>query len=101
MTSNFTIYAASASVHDALLEYNATSNVENKEWAEDMLADFNVWAFDSGASAKGMDSLDNRLNSSVHVREVVLNMLSMLKIGIVQLQAQGKWPAERKTCPTI
>jgi hypothetical protein len=88
MTSNATIYDASISVHNILLDYNVTS--QNSEWAEDMLVDFNIWANDSGAYTKGKGSLDNRLTQSVHVREVIVNMLSMLKMIIIQLKAQGE-----------
>lgn len=96
MSSNTTIYATSIAVRDALLKYNATSNMEHKEWAEDMLADFNIWAYDSGACIKGMNSLDSRITISIHVREVVVNMLSMLNNIVARLQAQGKWPVKRQ-----
>lgn len=49
------------------------------EWARKRLADFNLWAAGSGASASGRASLDQRLTSHPSVRSVVVNLLCLLQ----------------------
>lgn len=52
------------------------------EWAENRLADFNLWVSGIGASARGRASLDSRLALRPEVREVIVNLLRLLA-GVV------------------
>ena len=52
------------------------------EWAENRLADFNLWASGIGASARGRASLDSRLALKPEAREVIANLLRLLA-GVV------------------
>ncbi|KAL9618681.1 MAG: hypothetical protein Q9160_006648 [Pyrenula sp. 1 TL-2023] len=48
------------------------------EWAENRLADFNLWDAGIGASAKGRASLDSRLALKYEAREIIANLLRLL-----------------------
>lgn len=61
------------------------------EWAENLLADFNLWSAGAGASANDRASLDHRLAPEPDVRAVVINLLSMLNAVVKRCQTQGKW----------
>jgi len=50
-----------------------------EEWAENRLADFNLWANGVGALATGRASLDSRLGFKPEVQGVVTNLLYLLK----------------------
>ncbi|KAJ9151784.1 putative transcription factor Zn, C2H2 protein [Pleurostoma richardsiae] len=50
-----------------------------EEWAENRLADFNLWANGVGALATGRASLDSRLGFKPEVQRVVTNLLYLLK----------------------
>lgn len=52
------------------------------EWAENRLADFNLWVSGIGASAHGRASLDSRLALKLETREVIVNLLRLLA-GVV------------------
>lgn len=63
------------------------------EWAENRLADFNLWAASVGASAKNQASLDQRLILKPHIRDVVANLLRMLGTFIGQCRDHSKSPS--------
>ena len=48
------------------------------EWAENRLADFNLWVYSSGAAAKGRASLDSRLSLKPETQNVIVNLLYSL-----------------------
>ncbi len=48
------------------------------EWAENRLADFNLWAAGSGAFAGQRASLDDRLAYEQDTKTLVVNMLTLL-----------------------
>ncbi|RJE23880.1 hypothetical protein PHISCL_03792 [Aspergillus sclerotialis] len=48
------------------------------EWAENRLADFNLWISGSGALAAGRASLDSRLATRTDARDVITNLLRLL-----------------------
>lgn len=49
------------------------------EWAENHLADFNLWGAGIGASADGRASLDSRLALKPSARDVIVNLLRIFK----------------------
>ena len=59
------------------------------EWPRKRLADFNLWASDSGALAKKRASLDQRLAEKHMVREVILNLLNLLESLLARCQSRG------------
>jgi hypothetical protein len=63
----------------------ATPRLMHQEWAENRLADFNLWASSAGTYATGKASLDYRLRENVDV-----NLLSMLRILVQKCISQGK-----------
>ncbi|KAM0454209.1 hypothetical protein ACHAPV_008479, partial [Trichoderma viride] len=48
------------------------------EWAENRLADFNLWISGTGALAGGRASLDHRLRAKPEARAVIANLLRLL-----------------------
>lgn len=48
------------------------------EWAENRLADFNVWIFSMGATARGRASLDSRLAARPRTGEIIIELLRLL-----------------------
>ncbi|MCJ1349815.1 hypothetical protein MMC31_008056, partial [Peltigera leucophlebia] len=65
-----------------------TSLVHN-EWAENRLAEFNLWAAGVGASMKQRASLDKRLAFETDVRDVVTDLLITLKAFIEECRKLG------------
>ncbi|CAN9480079.1 unnamed protein product [Alternaria alternata] len=53
-------------------------------WAEDRLADFKLWDASVGASSNRNTSLDKRLDFKPHIRNVVVDLLTVLKSTIDQ-----------------
>jgi hypothetical protein len=53
-----------------------------EEWAENRLADFNLWAMGAGATSTMRASLDHRLRANPEAHTILLNLLLMLKILI-------------------
>lgn len=54
------------------------------EWAENRMADFNIWIFSMGATARGRASLDSRLASRPGTRNVIIELLHLLDALICQ-----------------
>lgn len=52
------------------------------EWAEDRLADFNLWVSGTGALAGGRASLDHRLRAKPEARAVIANLLLLLSATV-------------------
>ena len=76
-------------IHEATLKcrrsFTACLEVETltkDEWAENRLADFNLWISGTGAEAAKRASLDSRLAHRPEVRDVVANILNLLA-GVV------------------
>ncbi|KAJ6024228.1 hypothetical protein N7540_005025, partial [Penicillium herquei] len=63
---------------DGLVECLAVEALMENEWAENRLADLNLWISGTGALARGRASLDHRLATRPEAREVVLNSLRLL-----------------------
>ncbi|KAM0260793.1 hypothetical protein ACHAQJ_002559 [Trichoderma viride] len=55
-------------------------------WAENRLADFNLWITGIGALASSRLSLDTRLNLKPEAREVITNLLNLLAITVDECQ---------------
>src|SRR5436190_7133154 len=60
------------------------------EWAENHLADFNLWVSGTGASARGRASLDLRLALKPEARDVIANLLYLLARVINKCKKLGQ-----------
>ena len=67
----------------------STANLMHHEWAENRLADFNLWAAGVGASAEGRASLDSRLIFEPDVKTLVVNLLILLNGTVGECQELG------------
>ncbi|PFH61505.1 hypothetical protein XA68_17162 [Ophiocordyceps unilateralis] len=84
MEAQPTIYDATASCRKALVECQGFELLMKNEWAENRLADFNLWASGIGASVRNRTSLDSRLGLRPDARDIVTNLLQLL-----QAEAEG------------
>ncbi|CZR51217.1 uncharacterized protein PAC_01092 [Phialocephala subalpina] len=91
-----TVDAAECSIFDATDACRGSfedcltiTSLTNQEWAENRLADFNLWAAGVGASVKSRASLDERLAFEPEVRALVVNLLITLKAFIEQCKEIG------------
>ncbi|KAL4985725.1 hypothetical protein BDW68DRAFT_198581 [Aspergillus falconensis] len=60
------------------------------EWAENRLADMNLWISGTGACARGRASLDSRLASRPEARDVIINLLRLLGTVIDECRMQSQ-----------
>jgi hypothetical protein len=67
-----------------------------QEWAENRLADFNLWAIGAGASNTGKASLDHRLRANPEAHTILLNLLLMLKILLQKCIGGGIYLFQRR-----
>jgi hypothetical protein len=63
----------------------------HREWVENRLADFNLWAAGVGASAKESLSLDSRLVCEPGMRTVVIDLLKTLMVYVHQCKNIGRF----------
>lgn len=62
----------------------------HEEWAENRLADFNLWSSGAGVFAPASASFDWRLSSESDLKAVYTNLLQALKRLIDDCQVKGK-----------
>ncbi|KAH8796746.1 hypothetical protein BGZ57DRAFT_19983 [Hyaloscypha finlandica] len=79
---------ATTACRNSLTECLAIESLR-EEWAEDRLADFKLWDASVGASSNKKASLEERLILKPHVRNVVLDLLIVLKSTIDQCRELG------------
>jgi len=60
------------------------------EWAENRLADFNLWASGIGASARNRASLDARLAVRPDARDVIASLLRLLNSVVEECMILGR-----------
>ncbi|KAF3396842.1 hypothetical protein DPV78_007878 [Talaromyces pinophilus] len=77
MAGQVAIYDATLACHDVFRDLVAVPILE--EWAENCLADLNLWANGAGALKVGKASLDARLSSNLDAKNFVVNLLRMLQ----------------------
>ncbi|KAF5700463.1 calcium calmodulin-dependent kinase [Fusarium mundagurra] len=76
------IYSATQICRKSLSECIEVEELMQNEWAENRLADFNLWASGLGASVQGRASLDARLALRPDARDAVANLLQVLTDAI-------------------
>src|SRR5271168_3226164 len=69
-------------------------------WAENRLIDFNLWSAGSGACAEGRTSLDDRLLLKPDIRDVLINLLLMLRIFAENCRELGESRISGQTLST-
>ena len=74
-------YAASACQY-SFEEARRTEELAKNEWAENRLADFNMWAAGIGARTNNKLSLDARLALKPEIRDTVVNLLQVLRFMV-------------------
>ncbi|KAJ5398855.1 hypothetical protein N7465_009344, partial [Penicillium sp. CMV-2018d] len=63
--------------------------LKENEWAENRLADMNLWISGTGACARGRASLDSRLVSRPEACDVIANLLRLLNTVIGECRTQS------------
>jgi len=86
--TSVSIADATAACRQSLTECLAIKSLK-EDWAEDRLADFKLWDAGVGASSNRKASLEERLMLKPHVRNVVLDLLIVLKSTIDQCRELG------------
>ncbi|KAK8037761.1 hypothetical protein PG991_001107 [Apiospora marii] len=79
-----TIYGAATKCREAFLPCLTCAELMEMEWAENRLADFNLWANGIGAFAGSQASLDDRLRRDPETQGIVVNVLELLQGSIQQ-----------------
>lgn len=64
------------------LRYLDASSQEQRVWAEDQLARFNLWADNLGVFAEGLLSVNHRLEKNAHVTGIINQLLVALSANI-------------------
>ncbi|KAL7930204.1 hypothetical protein V8C35DRAFT_324624 [Trichoderma chlorosporum] len=82
-----TISQASAECLQSFTDCLAVESLGKDEWAENRLADFNLWVAGTGASAQGRASLDSRLVLEPQARDVILTLLNQLTEAVGRCKA--------------
>ncbi|RGP78855.1 calcium calmodulin-dependent kinase [Fusarium longipes] len=84
------IYDASSLCRRSLAECIEIEELMRNEWAENRLADFNLWASGIGASVHGKASLDARLASRPDARDAVANLLQVMNSAVEECKAAAQ-----------
>ncbi|KAK8071438.1 hypothetical protein PG997_011641 [Apiospora hydei] len=83
---SISIYEAATKCREAFLPCLVFANLMNLEWAENRLADFNLWANGVGAFTGNRASLDERLSRDPDTRGIIVHVLGLLHGCIQQCQ---------------
>ncbi|RTE68881.1 hypothetical protein BHE90_016738 [Fusarium euwallaceae] len=78
MPAHPNIFDATAACRKSFVECQKFQVLAKAEWAENRLADFNLWASGIGASTRNRASLDARLALRPDARDVIVNLLRLL-----------------------
>lgn len=89
-TVPYSIFHASNDCRRSFEHCLAIKGLTNNDWAENRLAEFNLWASSVGASVKQRASLDTRLASEPEVRAVVTSLLITLDAFIRECRELGR-----------
>lgn len=92
MQAQPTIFEITAECRKSFTECQHIAVLQDGEWAENRLGDFNLWASGIGASARYKASLDARLALSPDARGVVVDILQLLKSLLDKCMLLGTTP---------
>lgn len=85
------IFDITARCRDAFRDCTSKARLMEEQWAENRLADFNLWAASVGASTNGPACLDSRLSSEKLAHSVVVSLLCSLSAHIDECTRLGKF----------
>ncbi|KAK6857347.1 protein phosphatase-1 [Apiospora arundinis] len=88
-TETLSIYEATTKCRDSFLPCLTIAGLMELEWAENRLADFNLWANGIGAFATNRASLDERLSRDPDTRSIIVHVLELLQSCVQQCQSLG------------
>jgi hypothetical protein len=89
MSQFSTIFAAAVACRESFERAINVPRLMKDEWAENRFADFNLWSAGAGIAARGKASLDERLAQKPEGRDVVTNLLRMLKVLLSKCTEKG------------
>jgi len=84
------IFEATAACNQSFKACLAVEPLTKNEWAENRLADFNLWASGIGASTRSRASLDSRLALRPETRDVIANVLRLLAATVDKCKKLGE-----------
>ncbi|GCB23186.1 hypothetical protein AAWM_06071 [Aspergillus awamori] len=87
MADQVTIYEATLACHRVFRDSAAVPTLQ--EWAENRVADLNLWASGAGALKVGNASLDARLSSNPDAKIFLVNLLGMLQAFVERCVETG------------
>lgn len=90
MESRGSIWNAASACRQVLEECLNIADLKKQEWAENRLADFNLWASGVGALADGKLSLDERLAPRPGAKVVVEDLLQFLAEAVRKCISTGE-----------
>jgi hypothetical protein len=80
MPEQLGIFEAAVRCRQAFKAATAEPRLMVSEWAENRMADFNLWCAGAGAFSHEKSSLEYRLRASPNILMTIINLLLMLKI---------------------
>lgn len=83
------IYEAATKCRNEFLPCLGVAGLMELEWAENRLADFNLWVNGIGALAGNRASLDERLSRDPDTRNIIIRVLGLLQNSVRQCQSLG------------
>ncbi|KAK6603633.1 Vegetative incompatibility protein HET-E-1-like protein 15 [Botrytis cinerea] len=90
METSGVIFEATAACIQSFKACLAAKALTKNEWAENRLADFNLWASGIGASTRSRASLDSRLALRPETRNVIANVLRLLAATVDKCTKLGE-----------
>lgn len=90
MSQKGVIYEAALKCQTSFRTCQRVEALSDRDWAENRLADFNLWASGIGALAYKRASLDARLALRPNVRDTIANLLLVLNAAVQECLEQGK-----------
>ncbi|KAL7908138.1 hypothetical protein GGI35DRAFT_54686 [Trichoderma velutinum] len=84
METQLVVFDATAECRKSFMKCQELSALMKGKWAENRLADFNLWASGLGASARNRASLDSRLALRPDTRDTIANLLRLLNTVVVK-----------------
>ena len=88
--SQLTIFDATAACRKRFVDCQELPLLMEGEWAENRLADFNLWASSIGASARNRASLDARLALRPDAQDIIANLLQVLNTVVEKCIILGR-----------
>jgi hypothetical protein len=80
MSEQLGIFEAAIGCRQAFKEATGQPRLMVSQWAENRMADFNLWCAGAGAFTHEKTSLEYRLRTSPNILVTIINLLLMLKI---------------------